>query len=175
MTLLNCSVKDTSDVVVEEFVVRGRHQLQEVLSVGFKPRCGGCQQTAPSNTNCVTRQLTLKPHYCTQDNIKSHLPSWQYLLESISQRLHKLRVWSTNECLLASELKITASLWWRETPETIFEAFLYYLVFYTTYTVPSWVCLTRAWYRLKSKEAIWIRFSRFRIGHHHNSIRSQLG
>lgn len=44
MTLLNCSVKDTSNVVVEEFVVRGRHRLQEVLSVGLKPRCGGCNK-----------------------------------------------------------------------------------------------------------------------------------
>lgn len=33
--------KDTSKVVVEELMIRGRHGLQEVLSVGFKPGRGG--------------------------------------------------------------------------------------------------------------------------------------
>lgn len=36
-------LKDTSKVVVEELVVRGRHGLQEVLSVGLKPGGGGCK------------------------------------------------------------------------------------------------------------------------------------
>lgn len=34
-------MEDTSKVVVEEFMVRGRHGLQEVLSVGLKPGRGG--------------------------------------------------------------------------------------------------------------------------------------
>lgn len=42
--LLNGQVKDTSKVVVEELMVRGRHGLQEVLSVGLKPGGGGCKQ-----------------------------------------------------------------------------------------------------------------------------------
>ena len=35
-----CWLKDTGEVVIEELVVRGRHWLEEVLSVGFKPGRG---------------------------------------------------------------------------------------------------------------------------------------
>lgn len=57
----NCSVKDTSNVVVEEFVVRGRHRLQEVLSVGFKPRCGGCNNTIKGHKAVDTETTLLLP------------------------------------------------------------------------------------------------------------------
>lgn len=45
VTLSQRRVKDTSKVVVEELMVRGRHGLQEVLPVGLKPGGGGCRHT----------------------------------------------------------------------------------------------------------------------------------
>lgn len=36
--------KDTGEVVIEELMVRGRHRLEEVLSISLKPRRGGYRQ-----------------------------------------------------------------------------------------------------------------------------------
>lgn len=60
VTLSKRRVKDTSKVVVEELMVRGRHGLQEVLPVGLKPGGGGCRHTRGQNPYyCVVTQAPL--------------------------------------------------------------------------------------------------------------------
>lgn len=55
-------MKDTSQVVVEELMVRCRHGLQEVLSVGLKPGCSGYKHTRGQNTYyCVRNTLEARP------------------------------------------------------------------------------------------------------------------